>query len=150
MSKCSRVLIITALLSAGTACDSGRHSSAGFRLPPSADAERGKVAFVELGCPSCHRVSGMDLPQPTVQPAVPVVLGGEVDKKLSDAYLLTAMIYPSHRLAPGAPKDQIATGGVSRMPDYTDKMTVRQAVDVVAFLQSRYTVRQTLPNYAYR
>jgi L-cysteine S-thiosulfotransferase len=149
MSNCSRVLIITALLSAGTACDSGRYSSAGFRLPPNADGERGKRAFVELGCPSCHRVSGMDLPSPTVQPAVPVVLGGEVDKKLSDAYLLTAMIYPSHQLAP-APKDQIATGGVSRMPDFTDKMTVRQAVDVVGFLQSRYTVRQTLPNYAYR
>jgi hypothetical protein len=55
MPHSSRVLVIAALLSAGVACDSGRHSSAGFRLPQDGDAERGKLAFVELGCPSCSR-----------------------------------------------------------------------------------------------
>ncbi|MBZ5623446.1 MAG: hypothetical protein LAQ69_32695 [Acidobacteriia bacterium] len=103
---------------------------------------------MKLGCHSCHEVSGLDLPRPTVQPLVPVVLGGEVDKKLSDAYLLTAMINPSYQLAP-YPKDQITSGGVSRMPSYSDRLTVRQAIDVVAFLQSRYVVRQTLPAYTY-
>lgn len=104
---------------------------------------------MDLGCHSCHAVAGVDLPKPTVQPPVPVALGGEVDAKLSDAYLVTSMIYPSYELAP-YPKDQITSGGVSRMPAYADKMTVRQMVDVVAFLQSRYIVRPTPQYYGMR
>jgi hypothetical protein len=68
------------------------------------------------------------------------VLGGTVDSKLSDAYLVTSIIYPSYELAP-YPKDKITSGGQSRMPhDYADRMTVRQLADIVAFLQSRYSV----------
>jgi hypothetical protein len=94
-------------------------------------------------------VSGVDLPKPTVQPPVPVVLGGEIDQKLSDAYLVTSMIYPSYRLAP-YPKEQITSGGISRMPNYADRMTARQIIDVVAFLQSHYVVRQRPPEYGLR
>ena len=149
MLNCSRVLVIAGLLSVGAACDSGRYSSAGFCLPADGNAERGRQAFVELGCPSCHGVSGVDLPRPTAQPSIPVVLGGEVHKRLSDAYLVTAMIYPSYQLAPYA-KDQITSDGISRMPSYSDRMTVRQMIDVVAFLQSRYIVlRPTVPKYGY-
>lgn len=149
MLNCSRVLTIAALLSVGAACDSGRHSSAGFRLPADGNAERGRQAFVELGCHSCHGVSGVDLPRPTVQPPIPVVLGGEVYAKLSDAYIVTAMIYPSYQFAP-YPKDQIMSGGISRMPNYADRMTARQMIDVVTFLQSHYVVlRQTMPEYGY-
>lgn len=145
----SKVWALATLLGAGVACDSGRHSSAGFHLPADGDVERGKVAFVALGCHSCHQVSGVDLPRPTVQPPVPVVLGGEVDKELSDAYILTSMLDPNYQLAK-YPKDRITTGGQSRMPHYADKMTGRQFIDVVRFLQSRYTVRQPQPNYMYR
>lgn len=149
MLHCSRALVLAALLGAGVACDSGRHSAAGFRLPGDGNPERGRQAFSDLGCPTCHRVVALDLPSPTVQPPVPVVLGGEVDRKLSDAYFVTSLISPSHQLAL-YPKEQIATHGVSRMPNYTDKMSVRQMVDLVAFLQSRYIERPTLPTYNYR
>ena len=148
MLQHSRVLLIATLLGVCVACDS-RHSSAAFRLPQDGNVERGKEAFAELGCASCHRMSGVELPPPSVQPPVPVVLGGEVELKLSDAYLVTALINPSHQLAP-YPKEQIAIGGVSRMPNYSDKMSVRQMVDTVAFLQSRYVERPTMPTYSYR
>ncbi len=134
-----RLPAIAMLLAANVACSSGRYSASAFRLPPDGDAERGKADFVALGCHSCHEVSGMDLPRPTVQPPVPVVLGGVVDAKLSDAYLVTSIIYPSYQLAP-YPKDQITSHGQSRMPAYTDRMTLRQLTDIVAFLQSRYFV----------
>ena len=49
MRSGSKLLALAALLGMG-ACDSGRHSSAGFRLPPDGDVERGKVTFVALGC----------------------------------------------------------------------------------------------------
>ncbi len=149
MLKRSAVLVMATLLAAGAACKPARHSPASFRLPEGGSVERGRQAFAELGCASCHTVAGTDLPRPNVQPPVPVTLGGEVDAKLSDAYLATAMINPSYHFAP-YPKDQIAQGGVSRMPAYADRLTVRQMTDLVAFLQSRYVVRRTLPTYAYR
>src|SRR5579872_5746018 len=141
MGSRSRVVTIAVLAVASAACSSGRHSASAFRLPPDGDVERGKAAFVALGCNSRHEVAGVDLPRPTVQPPVPVTLGGTVDSKLSDGYLVTSIIYPSYELAP-YPKDQITTGGQSRMPHYADRMTVRQLADIVAFLQSRYLVSQ--------
>jgi L-cysteine S-thiosulfotransferase len=146
MGSRSTLITIAVLALAGAACNSGRHSAAAFRLPPDGNIERGKAAFVDLGCSSCHEVSGADLPRPTVQPPVPVSLGGAVDSPLSDAYLVTSIIYPSYDLAP-YPKDQITSGGQSRMPHYTDRMTVRQLTDIVAFLQSRYFVPRIPDNY---
>ena len=140
------LLSLAVFLSAGAGC-SGRHSSAAFHLPPDGDVERGKAAFVALGCNGCHEVSGADLPRPTVQPPVPVVLGGATDARLSDAYLVTSIIYPSHDLGP-YPKNQVSSGGESRMPhSYTDRMTVRQLTDIVAFLQSRYTITRLPETY---
>jgi len=144
MRDTSALLVFAALLSA-VACDSGRHSSAGFRLSPDGDVERGKTAFVALGCHTCHPVSGVELPQPTVKPPVPVVLGGEVDTEMTDGYLVTSIIYPSYALA-HYPAEQITSGGKSRMPCQADRMTVRQLTDIVAFLQSRYTVREPPPD----
>jgi len=145
MRSRSIVISIVVLAVAGTGC-SGRHSASAFHLPRDGDIERGKAAFVALGCNSCHEVSGVDLSRPTVQPPVPVVLGGTVDARLSDAYLVTSIIYPSYELAP-YPKDQISSGGQSRMPHYEDRMTVRQLTDIVAFLQSRYLVPRMPETY---
>lgn len=143
-----KVLAIVAILGTTLACNAGRHSSAGFRLPPDGDAVRGKVAFVAAGCGTCHAVSGVDLPRPTVQPPVPVVLGGEVEHVMTDGYLVASIIYPSYELA-NYPKGEITIGGKSRMPDYADKLTVRQLTDIVAFLQSRYVVRSMPSRYSY-
>lgn len=137
---------LAAVLFTGAACNSGRHSTAAFHLPPDGDVERGKAAFVAMGCQSCHEVSGVDLPKPTVQPVVPVVLGGMVGARLTDAYLTTSIINPSYDLAPGD-KAQMTSGGQSRMPHYADKMTVRQLADIVAFLQSRYFVPRLPETY---
>jgi hypothetical protein len=139
MAYRSKQLAVIILLAAGAACRSGRNSPAAFRLPPDADVERGKTAFVSLGCNSCHEVSGVDLPRPSVQPPVPVVLGGLVDTRLSNAYLVTSIIYPSYELGP-YPKQQVARGGQSRMPDYDETITVRQLTDIVGFLQAHYFV----------
>jgi hypothetical protein len=88
-------------------------------------------------------VDGVDLPPPTLipLPSASVVLGGQVFEIRTDGYLVTSIINPSHKLARGLDKEEITTSaGESRMPDYSDIMTVRQLIDLVAFLQSRYTV----------
>ena len=143
-----KLLVLAPLLISAVAC-STRYSAAAFHLPGDGDAERGKAAFVTLGCSNCHEVSGADLPRPAVQPPVPVVLGGMVDRRVTDAFLVTEVIDPSFRLAP-YPKEQITVAGKSRMPHYADRMTVRQLVDIVAFLQSHYTLRPMPPEYTVR
>jgi L-cysteine S-thiosulfotransferase len=129
-------------------CESGPHSSSGFRLPEG-NVQRGKAAFVAYGCHTCHEVAGSDLPKPTVQPPVPVVLGGVVERPMTDGYLTTSIINPSYQIA-GYPKDKVLVNGRSRMPHFVDRMTVQELTDLVAFLQSCYTVRHTMPEYGVR
>jgi hypothetical protein len=125
-------------------CNSDRQSSAGFRLPPGGDAARGKTAFVALGCPECHAFSGLDLPRSATPSPAPVVLGGTVNRRPSDGYLVTSVIYPSYQLARYPARD-IPAAGASRMPHYADRMTVQQLTDIVAFLQSQYAERPVAP-----
>lgn len=148
MFRCAMFLAFATFSLVVTACQSSRYSSAGFHLPDGGDAAKGQADFVALGCHSCHEVTGVDLPKPTAAPAVTVVLGGEVDQRLSDAYLITSMLDPSHALAL-YPKSQITVDGHSRMPSYADQLGTRQMIDIVAFLQSRYSVRRWEPRYVY-
>ncbi len=140
--KYSTALLAAVVLFGLIACDSGPRSPVGFLLPEG-DIEEGKAAFLELQCNSCHTVDGVDLPPPVVIPApsASVVLGGHVFEIRTDGYLVTSIINPSHELARGLNGEQITTStGESRMPDYSEIMTVQQLIDLVAFLQSRYTV----------
>lgn len=137
---------LAAMLVTGIACSSGRYSAAAFHLPGDGDATRGKAAFLELGCNNCHTVAGEDLPKPEVALQISVPLGGEVMAQVSDAYLVTSMLDPSYRLAGDRPDHS----GKSRMPHYADRLTARQAIDIVAFLQAHYTVLKARPDYMYR
>jgi mono/diheme cytochrome c family protein len=143
-----RVWAFAMLLATAMACGVGRHSSSGFRLPPDGNPAQGKIEFVALGCNTCHRVPGVELPAPTVQPPVPVALGGQVSVEPADGYLAASIIYPSYRLA-AYPRHAISSGHDSRMPSYADRITVRQLTDLVAFLQQQYTVVAPAPAYAY-
>lgn len=120
-----------------SSCAPPERSSSGFRLPEGS-VEAGKAVFLELQCNSCHQVKGLDLPGPVAEPPVPVALGGSVDYQPTDGKFVTSVINPSHKLAPGYPKEHVKSGGISRMADYSDVMTVRQLLDLVAFLHSRY------------
>lgn len=150
MMNPSRLAIIVGFLLAATglsltSCGPPEKSSSGFRLPDG-DVEAGKAAFLELNCNACHDVRGLDLPGPVAEPPVPVALGGSIDYRPTDGKFVTAIINPSHKLASGYPKELIESGTGSRMADYSDVMTVRQLVDLVAFLHSRYEfVPKTTP-----
>jgi mono/diheme cytochrome c family protein len=127
-----------------TACAAPEKSASGFRLPDG-DVERGQEVFVELRCNACHEVEGLDLPGPVAEPPVPVALGGTVDYQPTDGRFVTSIINPDHKLAPGYPEELIKSGAESRMADYSDVMTVRELVDLVAFLHSRYEFTPTTP-----
>lgn len=140
--KYANALLTAVILYGPIACDSGPRSPVGFLLPEG-DVEQGEAAFLELQCNGCHTVDGVDLPPPLVitNPSATVVLGGQVFEIRTDGYLVTSIIDPSHELARGLNKEQITTStGESRMPDYSEIMAIQQLIDLVDFLQSRYTV----------
>ena len=131
------VIVLLALFTAGCV---NTKSARGFRLPDG-DIERGKAAFVELRCHTCHTVKETDIPSPDNKDYAyvrVVVLGGETRRVRTYGELVTSIINPSHVLAPGYPKELITKDNRSAMTDFNDRMTVRQLTDLVAFLQSRY------------
>jgi mono/diheme cytochrome c family protein len=128
--------LVVLLLVALAGC-SGRHSPSGFRLPPG-DVAGGEKAFVDLQCSTCHTLPGADLPAPTTDS--PVALGGRVVLPPTDGDLTTDIILPASHFASGYPASQVQEGSKSKMPDYTEKVTIKQLADLVAFLQSKYTV----------
>lgn len=119
----------------GTTDASGVEAPAAV-LPVSGDAAAGRQAFIDLKCTTCHSV----LTEPPEFPApVSDENGPPFDHdttKLSPAYLLTAIVAPSHALSQ---RTSEATrlrlvGTLSPMGDYSQVMTVRQLVDIHAYL----------------
>ena len=127
------------------ACGTGRKGSAGFHMPDG-DPVKGKQVFLEHRCNSCHEVAGVALDHPVADPPVPVQLGGKVYTTPTDGVLATAILHPSYRLA--GPREAVVSGKLSRMGDFTDAMTLREMIDLVAFLQTTY--EEVPPPAAYR
>lgn len=137
-SKCPIGLAIL-VLGALAGCGPPEKSSSGFRLPDG-DIEKGHMAFLDLKCNACHRVTGLDLPAPVASPPVLVTLGGTVPSPRTDGELVTSIINPTHKIRYGYSRELVESAGHSRMADYGEVMTVSQLVDLVAFLHSRYEV----------
>jgi hypothetical protein len=133
-----RNVMTAVILFAGVAiaCGTGRKGSAGFHLPDG-DPVKGKQAFVANRCNACHEVNGVELAAPVADPPVPIRLGGVVQTLRTDGELATAILSPSHRLARG-PRQAVRSGRLSRMGDFTESMSLREMIDIVAFLQSTY------------
>lgn len=135
--KSHAVLLLVALVSclALSGCDTSPKASRGFRLPDG-DAEKGKQAFLDLKCNTCHKVQGVELPAPT---AFNLTLGGETVRVKTYGDLVTSIIYPSHVISDQY-KAQLTEAKLSPMPEYNRMMTVEQMIDLVAFLQPCYKV----------
>ncbi len=142
--KALPIVLLLGISLACVSCRSGRRSAAGFRLPPG-NIDSGKAAFVALECHSCHEVSGVDLPRPAAREAR-IVLGGAFTREISDGAMVTWIINPSEQTVRHS-RRLLAEGHKSPMPDYGDKLTVRQLTDLVAFLQSRYEYHLPAPRY---
>jgi hypothetical protein len=119
----------------------GQKSGLGFRLPDGSP-ERGRAAFLALRCNACHRVVGLDEPDQG-KGLANVVLGGETMRVKNYGELVTAIINPSHRIAPGYPLSQVTTPdgqSLMNLAYLNDVTTVQQLIDLVAFLQGSYRV----------
>jgi len=139
-------MCVTALI-VFAGCPMNEKSPMGFRLPEG-NVENGKAAFIRLGCIQCHLVDGeQSMPEPAEARKVFVTLGGEVKRVKTYGQLVTSIINPSHDIERKYRDKYVDSEGKSIMPDFSEKMTVREMIDIVEYLQAQYEL--VIPDYAY-
>lgn len=147
----TKTAILSLLLAAFTVlcgCEADRMSEKGFSLPEG-NAINGREAFVYMHCHECHTVANEEFPLVAMADPPFVQLGGTVTRVKTYGELVTAIINPSHKLAPGYPVELVSNDGESsKMPVYNGYMTVQELIDIVSFLQPHYNVY--VPAYEYR
>lgn len=137
------------LIAATTGC---RDATTNTRFEmPEGDAQRGKAAFVALECYTCHRVSGVELPAPTVDTARVVILGGEVTRLRTYGDLITSIIHPTERISDLMRTPLPEGAAQSPMKEVNNVMSVAQLIDLVTFLKPQYQRLEPLyyPNPIY-
>lgn len=106
--------------------------------------EAGRQAFIDHRCHQCHSVSGVSLPELAGASEPLLELGGETSYVKAYSDLVTSVINPDHRISERYREEllrQVAVPLESPMPmTHIDTMTVRQLIDIVAFLDSRYVL----------
>jgi sulfur-oxidizing protein SoxX len=142
------VSLCLAALTALSACRTYPDYSSDFRFPISnGDVAQGREAFVRLGCPQCHTVSGVTLPEFTGTRFITMPLGGELIFAKTYGNLVTSIINPNHIIS-DVYLDQLPANQRNRTnttPMYMNpNMKVTELIDIVAFLNSRYSL---LPGY---
>lgn len=135
-TRCTQVLFVAlfAIVSPLAADD-------GFRFP-GGDADQGKVAFVSLNCVQCHTVQGVELAEPAGKRRLELPLGKEVRFAKNYEGIVTAITNPKHVITEqyrAILSEAEAAGGIEPlMPDFTNDMSARQLMDLVAFLDAVY------------
>lgn len=135
--KYSLLSMLTAAAITLTGCETGVKSPSGFSLPEG-NAAKGKLVFVKYQCLSCHQLEGIESTNVVDNPELSVTLGGKTSGIKTYAELVTSVINPSHKIAKGYPRSTLQVGGISKMKNYNDVMTVAELADLVFFLQSNY------------
>ena len=100
---------------------------------PNGDAIAGRAAFLVLSCVSCHRVAGEEgFPKPVSAnpgPTLGAYLGRETPAKVA-----MSIFSPSHEIR--ATLREPREDDLSPMADFSEVMTVRQFLDLIAYLRS--------------
>ena len=106
-------------------------------LLPSGDRVDGRKVFVSMECFACHEVKGETFPQASKTPrgAGPELTG--MGRHHPAEYFAESILNPNRVIVEGA--GYTGPDGLSKMPSYADTMTLRQLVDVVAYLKSLTT-----------
>jgi mono/diheme cytochrome c family protein len=114
--------------------DGDHATSAGWRLRwPAGDPRKGRDAFVRFECYSCHAVQGEQFP--AVGPRD--TLGPELSQMgplHEPEYFVDAIVNPGATIEAG--RGYEAADGSSKMPAYSDSMTVQELIDLVAYLRA--------------
>jgi len=120
--------------------------SKGFVLPEG-DLEVGRATFEALNCNACHSIADIQWQGQDEELKLP--LGGETQRIKTYGELVTSVINPSHKISKSFEGELVDSAGNSKMKVYNDIITVKELVDLVAFLQSEYKVIVPEQQYYY-
>jgi mono/diheme cytochrome c family protein len=131
----------------GAGCSA--YSSFGFPVEQG-DIEAGEQVFIDYRCHRCHTVAGVALPEIAGAASPRLELGGETSHVTAYSELVTSIINPNHKISDRYREQltQRPTGPLeTQMPmAHIETMTIRQLINLVAFLDSRYVLN---PGYVY-
>ena len=136
MVRCAFVTIAVTLMTVSTtwgADPRGPDAKTWQFIVDQGDAQKGRQAFLDLGCVSCHRVAG-EAGFPTPVSANPGPTLGKEQAAKPPGETATAIVAPSHEIGDAVARK--VGGGASPMGDYSSFMTVRQLLDLVAYVGS--------------
>jgi len=103
-----------------------------FTLPPG-DPAKGKEVFGRLECYSCHVVEGQGFPSKATDQTGPELTGMGAHHPAE--YLAESILNPNAVILTDVP-DWAGPDGLSKMPTYSDSLTLEQWTDLVAYLKS--------------
>lgn len=120
-----------------------------FRFPvEQGNIQLGEQAFIAMQCIECHTIRDYELPPFEGQMPIEVELGGELFFAKTYADLATSIINPNYQLSeryleqfPISERRNIRT---SPMHNGNQDMKVSELIDLVKFLNSRYSL---VPGY---
>jgi len=105
-----------------------------FTLPPG-DASRGRQVFRDLECYKCHTVKTENFPPPsTATGSAGLDLTG-MGRVHPAEYFAESILDPNAVIVEGP--GHTGLDGLSIMPSFVDSLTVRQLLDLVAYLRSQ-------------
>ena len=100
---------------------------------PEGDPEAGRAAFLALSCTSCHRATGEpEFPDPVSANPGPEI--GRYQGQQSPSRLANSIFAPSHEVSWDQGKSR--EDDLSPMGDFSEAMTVRQFMDLIAYIRS--------------
>ncbi len=99
---------------------------------PAGDPVKGRQVFVDLECFSCHQVKGEAFPPGRTGGPGPELTG--MGSQHPAEYFAESILNPNAVIIEGP--GFTGPDGLSKMPDYNDTLTVRQLLDLVAYLKS--------------
>ena len=103
---------------------------------PEGDPAAGRAAFLALSCHSCHAVAG-DPETPDPISANPGPTLGPIQAahgRVDGGSIASAIVSPSHVVVGEMTPEEVER--LSPMGDLTDAMTVRQLIDLIAYVRS--------------
>ena len=139
--------LVAVLLLAGCGGDPDPLTADGFVLPKG-NADHGLAVFLEQGCRQCHEVAGLELPAYDGVVSLQIELGGKRARIKDYGELLTSVVNPDHVLSDEYKKmlnKAEEAKSDSPMPDFTERLSVRDLINIVQFLHSRY--EELVPEY---
>lgn len=128
----------------------GCASNAIFGLPiEQGDIAAGRQAFIAHQCHQCHTIADEQLPALAGMSWPMLQLGGPTTIMRTYEDLTTSIVNPDHSISERYSNQlrleaEVPLESPMRAPDL-DTMTVRQLIDIVAFLDSKYEV--LVPDY---